>query len=119
MTVQISDFYRGDTKAFNVTFKDKDGLPIDITGHELWFTMKRKVSDADAEAVRQKRVVFPSDVDSEQGKGAILLSSEETNVPPGTYLFDFQKVIPGNPPEVKTVLAGRIRVASDITRSVA
>ena len=114
----LSPFYRGDTKAFNLSFKDSAGAPINITGHELWFTLKRKVTDSDANAVFQKKVVFPANSESEGGIGTLTLDSTETGaIDPGIYHFDIQKVIPENPPVVATLMSGKITVLQDITRS--
>ena len=113
----LAPFYRGDTKVFNLSFKDNAGTPINISGHKLWFTMKINVTDADANAVFQKEITFPENTDSENGVGALTLGSDETGtIEPGTYFFDIQKVIPGTPPIVATLLSGRVAVLSDITR---
>ncbi|MBF0191633.1 MAG: hypothetical protein HQL99_10925 [Magnetococcales bacterium] len=117
-------FYRGDTKVFTLSFSTVAGHPIDITGHELWFTMKRTANDPDSEAVLQKRVIFPSTPESMAGSGSLLLDSTETDaIEPGIYLYDMQKVIPGipgdpgTPPVVATFISGRIQVLPDITRN--
>ena len=113
----LAAFFRGDTKVFNLSFKDGKGQPIDITGHEMWFTMKRYVTDLDEDAVLQKRIVFPEGSDSQVGLGLLTMESDETKtLEPGTYFYDMQKVIPGNPPVVATFMSGRIGVISDITR---
>ncbi|MBF0342116.1 MAG: hypothetical protein HQL95_14320 [Magnetococcales bacterium] len=110
-------FYRGDTKVFTLSFSNPDASPVDITGHTLWFTMKRTANDQDSEAVLQKRVMFPSTPASVAGSGSLLLDSTETSlIEPGIYLYDMQKVIPGNPPVVATFISGRIQVLPDITR---
>lgn len=114
----LAPFFRGDTKVFNLSFKDTDGQPIDITGHELWFTMKKKLTDSDDQAILQKRVVFPSSSESEGGVGTLSLTSHETKeIDPEIYYYDIQKVIPENPPVVATVMSGKIAVLSDITRN--
>ena len=114
----LAPFYRGDTKVFNLSFKDSAGQPINLTGHELWFTMKKKESDKDDNAIIQKRVVFPAGSESEQGIGTFTLSSAESRlIAPDTYFYDIQKVIPENPPVVSTVMSGRISVRADITRN--
>lgn len=114
----LSHFYRGDTREFEFEFTDSAGQPVNITGHELWFTMKRAVGDEDLDAVLQKKIVFPSSPQSENGEGTLTISSSETDViDPGIYVFDFQRVIPGNPPIVKTLMSGKISLLPDITRS--
>ena len=114
----LSPFFRGDTKIFNLSFEDSNGQGINITGHELWFTMKRVDTDADEQAILQKRVIFPSGEAAEKGVGVLSLSSEETKtIEPGTYVYDIQKVIPETPPVVATFMSGKIRVLPDITQN--
>lgn len=114
----LAPFYRGDTKVFNLSFKDSSGAPIDITGHELWFTMKLSVTDQDANAVIQKKIVFSSSTESQSGIGSLTLDSTETGaIDPGVYYFDIQKVIPETPPVVATLMSGKIAVLPDITRN--
>lgn len=113
----FAPFFRGDTKVFTLSFKDGAGRAVDVSGHELWFTMKRQINDPDAAAVLQKRIVFPGDETSRAGEGVLVLDSAETgDIEPGTYFYDLQKVIPGAPPVVATLLSGKIAVLPDITR---
>ncbi len=114
----LSSFTQGDTKVFNLSFKDSDGQPIDITGHEIWLTMKRQITDADTAAPLQKRVICPADSESENGQYALTLTSNDTRLlDPGSYFFDFQKVIPENPPVVATLMSGRVTVLHGVTQS--
>lgn len=114
----LSPFFRGDTKIFNLSFKDSSGEAINITGHELWFTMKKNVTDADIKAIIQKRVIFPSGSESENGIGTLTLTSDETKlIDPQIYFYDIQKVIPENPPVVVTVMSGKVNVLPDVTRN--
>ena len=113
----LSPFYRGDTKTFNLSFKDSAGVSIDITDHELWFTMKESITDTDANAVFQKMIVFPAGTESENGSGTLTLDSTETGaINPGIYFFDIQKVIPETPPVVATLMSGKITVLQDVTQ---
>ena len=114
----LAPFFRGDTKAFNLSFKDNAGKAINITGHELWFTMKKAVTDADDDAILQKKIVFPTGTESESGAGTLTLDSLDTGaIDPGTYFYDIQKVIPENPPVVATLMSGKISVLPDVTRN--
>ena len=114
----LSPLYRGDTRDFAFEFTDSAGQPVNITGHELWFTMKRNMNDPDLDAIFQKKIVFPASPQSQQGEAVLTLTSAETDLfPPGIYVFDFQRVVPDNPPVVKTLMSGKISVLPDITRS--
>ncbi len=114
----LSPLYRGDTREFAFEFTDSAGEPVNITGHELWFTMKQNMNDEDSEAVFQRKIVFPDCPQSLQGEAVLTLTSAETDLfVPGVYVFDFQRVIPDNPPVVKTLMSGKITILPDITRS--
>ena len=114
----LSPFYRGDTKVFNLSFKNSSGQPIDISNHELWFTMKGQVTDSDADAIFQKKIIFSAGAESQGGIGVLTLDSTDTGgIDPGTYFFDIQKVIPETPPVVATLMSGKISVLADVTRN--
>ena len=110
--------YRGDTKTFTLTFRTRpEGVAIDITGHHLWFTMKKSTDETDEEAAIQKEIIFPETPASEVGLGFLTITSAETRgISPGVYLYDMQWVIDGDPPVVMTLTFGRINVLPDITR---
>ena len=44
---------RGDTAGWDLAVVDTTGAPFDLTGYTLWFTAKRAITDADADAVFQ------------------------------------------------------------------
>jgi hypothetical protein len=112
----IGSFYRGDSKNFRLTFKDSSGVAIDITGFELWFTMKSSVADLDASAAVQKVVTFAAGADATAGIGELALSSVDTAVTPGIYFYDFQLVDPtATPPIVTTITSGKVTVLQDVT----
>ena len=107
---------RGDTKRFDLSFKSR-GNPVNITGQTLWFTMKQDLNSPDQDADFQKSVVFPDNADSIKGIGSITIDSDESGrLLPGTYFFDMQTVIPGDPPLVSTPMVGIIQVLPDVTR---
>ena len=112
----ISDFYRGDTKPIVLTFTDKNGNPIDLTGATLWFTVKKSPIDLDAEAIIQKKLI--TFTDPTNGIATIIIMPEDTQTldAPLKLYYDFQLVDPkGN---VTTVLEGTFKLKRDITRSI-
>ncbi|MGN7613043.1 hypothetical protein ACQZV8_13270 [Magnetococcales bacterium HHB-1] len=113
----LPDFYRGDTQVYNLSFTDNSsGSAVDITGNDLWITLKVSLNDSDEDAAFQKQITFPPDSNSAQGVGQIILESSETKViTPGTYFYDFQYVVPGSPPHVTTLTSGKVTVLPDIT----
>jgi len=47
---------RGEASPVIISFKDSAGNPIDISNHELWFTLKADVTDLDENAILQKKI---------------------------------------------------------------
>lgn len=112
---RLPDFRRGDTYAFELESSDpRTGAAIDITGYEYTITFKVNNDDADVDAVIQKTIVA-SGTDAENGIVEIRLESDETNVAVGTYYMDVQRVIPGSPPDVSTLVTQTIDITQDIT----
>ena len=120
--MSLSDFYRGDTKNWSLTFT-KNGSPIDISNMTLYFTLKEDQDYADnaTSGVFQTSTTFPADATSQGGIGSLLLTSTFTNaIPPGAYYYDFQLVDSSVSPSVVTTLAkGTVNVLVDITRTIA
>lgn len=116
MNSNLSAFYRGDTKAMNLVFTGASG-PVDLSNHEIWFSMKTSPADTDENAIIQKRITLGSNEQTTRGSCVLTLTSAETKmIPPGTYYYDIQHVIPENPPIVAS-FSGRVVVLADITRS--
>mgnify|MGYP000420075917 CR=1 FL=1 len=112
---KLEEFYRGDTKAFELQFKEKDsGDPIDTTGWELTFTMKQHTEQPDSEAVIQV-VKVVDDTEGPTGNVSMVLDSADTeNLLATTYVYDFQLkrgVV------VSTLLMGRIRVLAEVSHA--
>ena len=124
MKRRLKSFYRGDTKTFKFVVVDVDGVPYNISGWEIWFTMKKNEYDTDAQAVAQKQVILPlsGDLDAEAGIAYITLTSDVTVlIKPEIYFYDFQKVVQqgvGDPPSVTTIMSGMVYVLPDITISI-
>ena len=107
------EFYRGDTKKLNLTFKKKDGSPWDITGATIWFTIKKDPNDDDDKALLQ--VSVSTHTDPTNGKTVLTLSKDDTNIEPGfSYPSDFQMV--DDDGNVTTLATPEVNVLPDITR---
>jgi hypothetical protein len=114
----IADFYRGDTRKIKVTVKDSETQqPISVDGGKLTVTFKKTATALDADADLQV-VVNTTEADPLNPTGEILvtLSHTDTEIEPGTYFYDFQFVSATG--EVTTILAGKVKVLTDITRTV-
>ena len=105
---------RSDTYDFNIKFQDSDGAAIDITGYEVWFTVrtglpKTSVTD-DTDAVISKSYTNGGVT----GIIPVSLSSEDTNINVKTYKYDVQYKTPGG--IIKSSGAIDFIVNADITR---
>lgn len=108
----LPDVTVGDYQPYNFTFTDDEGNPFDITGWTLYFTLKRSAQDSDDDALITKDITTheaPLD-----GNTSFDLSSTETDVPPGIYVYDFQ--IKDADGEVRTLTIGTVEFTRDVTQ---
>lgn len=115
--MSIGDFYRGDTKVFNLTFT-KNGAVYNVENMTLWMTLKSKRTDTDANAAMQVQSAFSAGSPWAGGKGSITLTPADTNINPGKYYYDIQLVdASGSPAVVTTITSGSVNILDDITRN--
>jgi hypothetical protein len=114
----IRDFYRGDTKRYKFTFS-KNGSPVNLTGYEIWFTVKANLDDLDSAAILQVKATAGGDPGDDVANGIMYVTADstDTEVEPGSYQYDFQRVIPGAPPDVRTLDKDKVKILPDVTRS--
>lgn len=111
----LSDFYRGDTREYTLTFVDGDGTAIDISEWTIFFTMKEKESDADGAAAIKKDITPSMHSNPESGETKFTLEASDTNALQGRkYYFDIQAKKANG--DIITVMKGRVRVLIDVTR---
>ena len=79
---------RATDQSFTTTFLDADGNVIDLTGSTVFFTVKTRVQDTDAEALITKDVTSHSDPTN--GITIITLTDTQTNIAPGNYVYDIK-----------------------------
>ena len=103
---------KGATESYEIQILDEDKSPIDITGWTIFFTIKKKKSDTDDQAVISKTITTFDDPTS--GIASVTLTSTETYNLDGTYFYDFQ--FKDNVGSVSTIVAGGITFLEDITR---
>lgn len=101
------------TKVYEVQFK-KDGANQDITGWTVFFTMKNKLTDEDADAVISKTITTHEDATA--GKTLIELTSTDTNITPKTYFFDIKYKSDDSPANIGVIIQGRITVTRIVTQ---
>ena len=110
------EIIRGDDISLPFTYKDADGVAIDITGYTIFFTAKAVIDDdvTDADAVIKKDVT--SHTNPTGGESLITLTDADTNVAPQNYLADIQlKDDSGN-----IASSGQffLKVIADVTRRI-
>ena len=115
----IADIYRGNTKTFKFNFVDSSNTPIDITGWSIWFTAKAIASDTDVDAVIQVSTTAGDDALDVPASGLMYLTvtSTDSDVTPQALHYDFKRVIPGSPANIKTLDKGTFKILDIITIS--
>lgn len=108
------EIVRGDSELLEVVIEDEEtGLPINITGYTIYFTVnKTKDASNDDDAVIKKDIT--SHVDPTHGITDIVLDGTDTNLAPGKYHYDVQ--YKDTDDNVKTVIIGNIIVIQDVTK---
>jgi len=106
---------QSDTKNYKISVIDGDGAAIDITGYKLFFTVKTKSTDSDAEALISKTVICPANSDSVGGIGFIPLTTSDTNVANGNYVYDL-KIQNTTSTLRKTVITGKYQINKTVTQ---
>lgn len=110
---------RGDTEIYDLTVATPSGAAVDLTGSDLWFTVKKRLTDPDPAALIRKETgagITIADQVTNRGQAAIQLDPVDTEkIVPGTYYFDVQmKNVPGS---ITTLANGSIDITADVTRS--
>lgn len=107
---------RGDDKEFLANFlqESADGTitPVDLSGAEVIFTVKKDYDDEDADAIFQVKQAIHSD--PVNGETVIAIGKELTeDVPLGTYYFDTQIIFFDG--KVNTPIRGTYQIVFDVT----
>ena len=110
MASRLPNFYRRDTKVYNLVFTDAAGAAIKITNAIIVFTMKRRPSDFDDDAVIQKKAVITN---GPGGLATLTLTKTETDIDIGKYHYDIQYT--SGTGAVTTLIASTIEVLQETT----
>ena len=110
---------RGDTAIIPVEVNDAAGNDVDLSGAEVFFTVKARRSDPDSAAVIRKQtgdgitVTVPA-----EGKLTVTLDPEDTaDIGRGRYRYDVQVVADDG--TVQTVADGSVLLREDVTLATA
>lgn len=101
---------RGDDIIYQLAIVDQNDLAIDITGYTVFFTVKEKPTDTDANAVITKDIT--SHYNAEGGITQISLTPTDTDRI-GAYYYDIQ--IKNGDGNITTPITGTISFKRDIT----
>lgn len=105
------EIIRGDDVKLEFTFADSDGVAIDLTGAEIFFTVKEHSSDLDADAVLIKDFSFVGDGSS--GILEVELEPTDTNLDAKAYSYDVQ--VKNGEGYIISSAVGKLYVKRDIT----
>lgn len=102
-----------DTKNWKLVIA-RNGVPEDISGWNLYFTVKNDFNDIDDDAIISKDVTFPTNAESQAGIGYLSLTSSDTDVDIGEFFYDMKLIDTGMR---ETFLRGRINIAYTIRKT--
>lgn len=115
---QRLEVIRGDTRRYEITVTDDAGLPVDLSGASVYFTVRKKYSSGanDTDAVFQKEVGGGITItDGSAGVVALVIDPADTRaLPASLFLYDLQ-VITGAGDTITAAL-GEFAVKADVTR---
>lgn len=102
---------RRDDVELDFTFTDINGDPVNLTGCTVFFTVKRRRTDVDADAlITEEETVFSAPA---TGVATLTLDRTQTDIPAGLYHFDVQLRDSAN--KISSSTVGTLRVTEDIT----
>ena len=105
--------YKRDKVEIPVTVTDNDGLAFDLTGYEMFMTVKKNKIDTVALINRAEAdISTPA-----SGIGTFTLSTDDTNFASGRYFYDIEisNSVTG---DVKTVVLDEFVLEQDLTLPV-
>ena len=120
--MSLLSMVRGDKQAFDIAVVDADGVAVDLTGITITFTVKRRRTDTDAQAIISLSTAsgIVTDYDPTLGTATITLDPEDTedlsdHVIARSLYWDVQ--IDDMAGDVRTPLSGRLAISADTTRT--
>lgn len=114
MTLQIT---RGDDFAFEVSLSS-EGQPIDLTGHTIYFTVKKNITNDLNDELALIKVTVDTFNNPESGKQIIEVSRNLTNIAPGNYEYDIQIKTPDSIVATAEQFPLPFIVKGDVTRRI-
>jgi len=119
VAIENISLVRGDTYRERFVVTDLLGVPIDLTGAKLYYTIKTNYEQPDPGVLQ---LTSPTSgitiVDAPNGVAELTITASQTDVlQPMSYLYDMQiKLQDGT---IATLVSGTLTVLPDVTRTVA
>lgn len=84
--------FKENNRVLDIYFKDASGTAVNITDYTIRFTVKQRFdnSTTDASALILKNVT--AHTDAAAGHTRVELSKTDTNISPGTYVYDWKYI---------------------------
>lgn len=111
---------RGDDRTYDIDVVDEDGAAVDITTFgALWFTAKRRISDADEDAVIAKALGVGVELDDVVTNRAnvTIQSSDTESLPDIKTRLAWDVQVQDDLGNIVTIASGTLTVTPDVTRS--
>lgn len=115
----LANIDRGTKYSITGTYTDDDGVAVDITASEIFFTVKSSQYDTDAddsEALIKKDGVIVSGPD---GTYSVTLTPTDTYVEPGKYWYSITIDVDGSGTDIKLLASGRVKIVGHPTNRAA
>lgn len=109
---------RGDTAVYRCTVTI-DGVPADLTGHSIFFTLKPSLTTTDANKTFQKSIgsgVTVTNAAAGEFEVKLLAADLKPLTPGKTYYWDIQIIQPDG--SVNTPLIGNFFVSPDVNNAI-
>lgn len=106
----LASIDRGTKYSISGTYTDDDGVAVDITNSEIYFTVKSEkysTDTADSDAIIKKSGVI---VSGPAGTYTVTLTPTDTTVTPGTYFYSITIDVTGDGTDVKLLASGKVKV---------
>lgn len=113
MTDYDLSIIKGNSKNYRLKFELTSGEPVDITDYTVFFTVKKNVNQTDSQAIIAKTNTVHSDPTN--GVTIISVTTSDSNVQPGVYLYDIGYVNSAGTSK-KTTDPEKFEVIGNVTR---
>lgn len=111
----LANIDRGTSYAINGTYLDDDGVAVDITSADIFFTVKPTKYDDDADDSDATILKDATITDGPNGEYKITLTPTDTYVDPGNYYYSIKIDVNGDDGDVKLLASGKVKIVPNTT----